>query len=66
MNLKPLVNNSELYRSFQEYVQNEISNVQKHLEHEPEPMVIYQLQGEIRRLRKFLTLKERVNETRGS
>lgn len=62
MNLKPLVNNNDLYSSFIEYVQLEIASAQKHLEVEVDPVVIYNLQGRLYQLRKFLNLKERVNE----
>lgn len=62
MNLKPLVNNLELYRSFLEYINTQIDSVHKHLEVEKDERVIYQLQGKIAILRKLLSLKERIND----
>jgi hypothetical protein len=61
MNLKPLVNNKELYEDFQEYLGELIEAKRKILEQATDVTLIYQTQGAINALRKLKTLKEQVN-----
>lgn len=62
MNLKPLVNNTELYLSFQEYLDTLINQGHKNMENLQELEQLYRAQGSIQMLRYLKTLKERVNE----
>ena len=61
MNLKPFVNNKELYGDFQEYLGELIEAKRKVLEQATDTILIYQTQGAINALRKLKTLKEQVN-----
>jgi hypothetical protein len=61
MNLKPFVNNKELYEDFQEYLGELIEAKRKILEQATDVTLIYQTQGAINALRKLKTLKEQVN-----
>lgn len=61
MNLKPFVNNKELYEDFQEYLGELIEAKRKVLEQATDTILIYQTQGAINALRKLKTLKEQVN-----
>lgn len=59
--LKPLVNNDMVYKSFLTYVSDEKEAMLKNLSRSVDVNEIFRLQGEIRRLDKFLKLREYVN-----
>ena len=61
MNLKPFVNNKELYEDFLEYLDTVIESKRKTLEQSTDMVMVYQTQGAIAALRKLKTLKEQVN-----
>jgi hypothetical protein len=61
MNLKPFVNNKDLYEDFLEYLDGLIELKRKALEQATDSIIIYQTQGAISTLRKLKTLKEQVN-----
>ena len=61
MNLKPFVNNKDLYEDFLEYLDGLIELKRKALEQATDSIIIYQTQGAINVLRKLKTLKEQVN-----
>ena len=61
MNLKPFVNNKDLYTDFLQYLDEVIEGKRKVLEQATDTVVIYQAQGAISALRKLKTLKEQVN-----
>ncbi len=60
-NLKPFVNNVELYRPFLEEIDSRILFSQVALEQSREPDEMFRLQGEIRALRSLGRLREKVN-----
>jgi|TARA_R110001632_G_scaffold13963_1_gene47410 hypothetical protein len=60
-NLKPFVNNLELYRPFLEELDTRIMFAQIALEQTREPDEMFRLQGEIRALRSLGRLREKVN-----
>ena len=60
-NLKPFVNNVELYRPFLEEIDSRILFSQVALEQSREPDEMFRLQGEIRALRSIGRLREKVN-----
>lgn len=61
MNLKPFVNNKDLYQDFLEYLEGLIESKRKTLEQATDMVTIHQAQGAIATLRKLKTLKEQVN-----
>lgn len=61
MNLKPLVNNKELWLDFLMELDTQIQACYKKLEQLSDPTEIYRTQGEIRSLRKLEKLREKVN-----
>lgn len=61
MNLKPLVNNKELYQDFLQEIHNRLYKVHLNLEQYQDTNELLRLQGEARALRKFLKLREEVN-----
>jgi hypothetical protein len=61
MNLKPLVNDKTLYKDFLEEIENRLSLVHTQLEQNLDTQELLRLQGEARALRKFLKLREAVN-----
>jgi lipase chaperone LimK len=61
MNLKPFVNNKDLYEDFLQYLDEAIELKRKTLEQSTDLVVIHQTQGAIATLRKLKTLKEQVN-----
>jgi len=61
MNLKPLVNDKALWSSFQQELQERLTNVHKNLEQHSGSSELYPLQGEARALRKLFNLREQVN-----
>lgn len=60
-NLKPLVNNKDLYEDFLVEIKLRIKNAQKALEQHNDIEDMYRAQGSIRELRKLLNLREQVN-----
>jgi|TARA_R110002153_G_scaffold126571_2_gene273937 hypothetical protein len=60
-NLKPFVNNPELYNTFLAEVDERIMFSQIALEQTREPDEMFRLQGEIRALRSIGRLREKVN-----
>ena len=60
-NLKPFVNNIELYKPFLEELNTRIMFSQIALEQTREPDEMFRLQGEIRALRSLSRLREKVN-----
>ena len=60
-NLKPFVNNPELYNTFLAEVDERIMFSQLALEQTREPDEMFRLQGEIRALRSLGRLREKVN-----
>jgi len=61
MNLKPFVNNKDLYDDFLLYLDQTIEGKRKTLEQATDMVVVYQTQGQIAALRKLKTLREQVN-----
>lgn len=62
-NLKPLVNNKDLWTAYQEDILEEIENSRKALEQATLQEDMFRLQGEVRALRKRLKLRDRVNHS---
>jgi hypothetical protein len=62
MNLKPLVNNVELYSSFLEEIESRIKVAQSILEQVTTQDRMFVAQGEIKALRRLLLLREQVNQ----
>jgi len=60
-NLKPFVNNPELYNTFLVEIEERIMFAQIALEQVREPDQMYRLQGEIHALRSLGRLREKVN-----
>jgi hypothetical protein len=60
-NLKPLVNNKELYEAFLKHVDDLIYLQHKQMEQATEPVIFYRAQGAITTLRKLKLLREQVN-----
>ena len=61
MSLKKLVNSHDVYQSFLKYINDMITLRQKSLETAIEPHDIYRLQGQIKELRRLLTMRDEVN-----
>ena len=60
-NLKPLVNNRDLYEDFKEYIENKIQITQRSLEQAHTLVDVHRLQGSIHAYRRLLKMKEDVN-----
>jgi len=60
MNLKPFVNNSELWDAFNEEISAYINQAHYSME-QAENEELFRLQGEVRAYRKLKQLRERVN-----
>ena len=60
-NLKPLVNNTELYKDFLEEIETQIKIYTRGLEQANTLVEVHRLQGSIHALRKLQQLKEQVN-----
>lgn len=56
-----LVNSSKDFPIFLEYLQSELDKLHKSYESITDPVEIYRIQGEIRRIRKLLMLRDYVN-----
>ena len=61
MNLKPMVNNPEIYQNFLEYVGEELKKIQITLETASSLEEIKFLQGQASFCRRLLKLREKVN-----
>lgn len=61
MNLKPFVNNKDLWEDFLLELQDRINACHKTLEQVKEPTEVYRTQGEIIALRKLWQLRTAVN-----
>jgi len=60
-NLKPLVNNKDLYEAFQQHIDDLIYLQHKQMEQATEPVIFYRAQGAVTTLRKLKLLRETVN-----
>ncbi len=60
-NLKPLVNNKELYDSFKNELNKQVLMYSRSLEQASTLVDVHRLQGSINALRRLLQLKEQVN-----
>ena len=60
-NLKPLVNNRDLYEDFKEYIESKIQITQRSLEQAHTLVDIHRLQGSIHAYRRLLKMREDVN-----
>lgn len=61
MNLKPLVNNPEIWSDLLQELDNRIKVCYKKLEQVTDPIDMYQTQGEIKALRSLEKLRDKVN-----
>jgi hypothetical protein len=61
MNLKQLVNNSELWVAFLSEMDDRIKVVQKQMSVADEPRDLYRYQGELKQLNSLKRLREKVN-----
>lgn len=61
MTLKQLVNNAELYKAFQNELEERIRSVHLLLETTKDPTDCYRLQGQIYALRRLKVLREEIN-----
>ena len=61
MNLKPFVNNKELWTDFQQELNNRIQASYKKLEQVTDTVDIYRTQGEIQALKNLMKLRDKVN-----
>jgi len=61
VNLKPFVNNKELWTDFQQELSNRIQASYKKLEQVTDTVDIYRTQGEIQALKNLMKLRDKVN-----
>jgi hypothetical protein len=61
VNLKPFVNNKELWVDFQQELANRIQASYKKLEQVTDTVDIYRTQGEIQALKNLMKLRDKVN-----
>jgi hypothetical protein len=61
VNLKPFVNNKELWTDFQQELTNRIQASYKKLEQVTDTVDIYRTQGEIQALKNLMKLRDKVN-----
>jgi hypothetical protein len=61
MNLKPFVNDKDLWQDFLEELSLRIEACHKRLEQSVDPVDLYRTQGEIAALRKLQQLRDKVN-----
>lgn len=61
MNLKPFVNNKELWADFLKELEERISLCHKKIEQSTDTVEIFRTQGEIQALRKLQQLRDKVN-----
>ena len=60
-NLKPLVNNVDLYKNFIDYIESQIKITQRSLEQAHTLVDVHRLQGTIYAYRRLLKMREDVN-----
>tara|TARA_Y100000114_G_scaffold155707_1_gene180584 strand:- start:1186 stop:1401 length:216 start_codon:yes stop_codon:yes gene_type:complete len=60
-NLKPLVNNVDLYNNFIDYIESQIKITQRSLEQAHTLVDVHRLQGTIYAYRRLLKMREDVN-----
>lgn len=63
MNLKPFVNNHELWTDFLKELDTNIQRCYKRLEQVSDPIEIYRAQGEVQAFQKLAKLRDKVNAT---
>lgn len=61
--LKLYINDPNFQEEWKEYINEQIDCAHNSLDIATEPVVIYRLQGEILRLKKFLKLREEINDS---
>jgi len=61
MNLKPFVNNPELWNAFLEEIDKQIESVNKQIAQLDEPKDLYRCQGDLRTLNKMKKLRDKIN-----
>ena len=61
MEIKRLVNDKNLWDSFNEELDERIAFAQKQIESRDESLILYRLQGEIKALRSLKLLRDKVN-----
>ena len=61
MNLKPFVNNKDLWEDFKQELDNRIQGCYKKLEQVSDMTEVYRTQGEIQALKNLLKLRDKVN-----
>ena len=61
MNLKPLVNNNEIWNSFNDEIDRRLNYVHIQMEQTIKPEDLYRLQGEAKALRRLKLLRDEVN-----
>ena len=61
--IKRFVNTYDIHEAFLAYINARIALVQKNLEQSTEVHDIYRLQGEIRALRRLLTIRDEINKS---
>lgn len=61
MNLKPFVNNGDLWKDFLQELDNRIQDCHRKLEQTTDATEIYRTQGEVQALRKLQKLRDKVN-----
>jgi len=63
MSLKLFVNTPDQYQSFIKYLEERINLLHKTLEQASDPQDVYRCQGEIKALRRLLSLRDEINRT---
>ena len=61
MNLKPFVNDPNLWNSFLEELDQRVDSVHKKMAQVDEPRDLYRCQGELKALRSLQKLRDKVN-----
>ncbi len=61
MNLKPFVNNRDLWKDFLQELDTRVQSCYKKLEQLSDPTQIYRTQGEIQALKNLTKLRDKVN-----
>lgn len=63
MSLKLFVNTPDQYQSFVKYVEEKINLLHKTLEQAVEVQDVYRCQGEIKALRRMLSMRDEINKS---
>lgn len=61
MSLKPFVNSPDLWKAFQEELEDRVDKVHKQMAQLDEPKDLYRGQGELKALRSLQKLRDKVN-----